>query len=144
MNYVNFEDLIVQRYCIDLVGWPANLKFVNPSEMSDSLAPLQELSTALSDGTCKFVVLSPTEQSARRERVAADKAAGRIVPRKPRKQRKDAGVARGRRKSSVGGAIGTSLEIGHSDVDASADEGEGMHEDESASHGSSNKRQRTA
>jgi hypothetical protein len=144
MNYVRFEDLIVQRYSIDLVGWPANVKFVNPSEMSDSLAPLQELNTALSNGTCKFVALSPTEQRARRERVAADEAAGRIAPRKPRKQRKDAGVARGRRKSSAGGAIGTSSGMGHADVDASVDEGEEVHGDESASHGSSNKRQRTA
>lgn len=122
MNYVNFEDQIVQRFGIDLIGWPGNVKFVNPSEMSDSIAPLQELSAALSDGTCKFVTLSLAEQNARRERIAADEAAGRTAPRKPRKQRKDAGVVRGSRKGkgSANSATGN-LETENADVEAEAD-----------------------
>ncbi|KAI0702842.1 hypothetical protein BC835DRAFT_1303302 [Cytidiella melzeri] len=101
MNYVNFEEQIVQRYGLAIVGWPANVHFVNPSDLSDSLPPLQGLCDALTNGSCKFVRLTAAEVKARRERVAADVAAGTIAPRKARKPRKDAGVPRRSRKSTA-------------------------------------------
>ncbi|KAI0699212.1 hypothetical protein BC835DRAFT_1412677 [Cytidiella melzeri] len=101
MNYVNFEEQIVQRYGLAIVGWPANVHFVNPSDLSNSLPPLQGLCDALTNGSCKFVRLTAAEVKARRERVAADVAAGTITPRKARKPRKDAGVPRRSRKSTA-------------------------------------------
>lgn len=96
MAYKNFEQDIVQRYSINLLGWPAGLKFTNPSDLSDSLPPLQALVDALNDDSCKFVQLSATELKARRERTAADIQAGTAIAH-ARKQRRDAGIPRGPR-----------------------------------------------
>ncbi|KAJ7862682.1 hypothetical protein B0H14DRAFT_3863116 [Mycena olivaceomarginata] len=66
MQYVNYE------------GWtPA--KFVNPSELSDAIGPLQELFTAIKNGTCKFVKLTPQERIDWKQKYDADVAAGRHV-----------------------------------------------------------------
>ncbi|KAI0684584.1 hypothetical protein BC835DRAFT_1254788, partial [Cytidiella melzeri] len=91
MSYTKFHELIVERHKVDIQGWPAELKFVNPSELSDKMAPLQNLFDALTNGACKFIKLSANEVKAWRDRLAADVAAGKVAPRKPRKQRKDAG-----------------------------------------------------
>lgn len=42
MNYVNYEEAIVQRYEVVLEGWTLD-KFVNPSELSTSLPPSEEV-----------------------------------------------------------------------------------------------------
>lgn len=93
MNYINFECDIVARYGIDLVGWTYE-KFVNPSEMSTSLPPLQKLYTALEDGSCHFVKLTPTEHKERTEKYNLALEDGQA---QPRKKRKDAGKTRGQR-----------------------------------------------
>jgi hypothetical protein len=54
MNYINYEEAIVQRYGIELVGWTYD-KFVNPSEFSSALGPLRKLIDAINAGECKFV-----------------------------------------------------------------------------------------
>ncbi|KAI0687956.1 hypothetical protein BC835DRAFT_1419558 [Cytidiella melzeri] len=100
MNYVSFEEAIVERFHIILEGWPSGIAFTNPSELSDTLPPLQSVVDALTSGMCKFVRISEAQVQARRERIAADIASGKKAPRKPRKQRKDAGVARGPRTAA--------------------------------------------
>ncbi|KAI0684900.1 hypothetical protein BC835DRAFT_1421837 [Cytidiella melzeri] len=95
MNYVSFEEAIVERFHIILEGWPSGIAFTNLSELSNTLPPLQSVVDALTSGTCKFVCISEAQVQARREWIAADIASGKKVPCKPRKQRKDAGVARG-------------------------------------------------
>jgi hypothetical protein len=78
MQYVNYEEDIVLAHGVKLVGWmPA--KFVNPSELSDAIGPLQELFTAIKNGTCKFVTLTPQERIDRKQKYDADIAAGRRV-----------------------------------------------------------------
>jgi hypothetical protein len=57
MQYVNYEEAIVQCYGVLLKGWTFN-RFVNPSELSTSLPPLQKLLNALNDGSCKIVKLT--------------------------------------------------------------------------------------
>jgi hypothetical protein len=57
MQYVNYEEAIVQRYGIVLEGWTF-ARFVNPSELSTALPPLQKLLDTLNDRSCKFVKLT--------------------------------------------------------------------------------------
>lgn len=66
MAYLHYERDIVIRYGIDLEGWTYP-KFVNPSDMSTSLLPLEKLYNALKEGTCKFIELTPEAKRARQQ-----------------------------------------------------------------------------
>jgi hypothetical protein len=57
MQYISYDEAIVQRYGVLLEGWTFD-RFVNPSELSTSLPPLQKLFDALNDSSCKFVKLT--------------------------------------------------------------------------------------
>ena len=92
MQYANYEEAIVLKYGIEMVGWTHN-KFCNPSELSNSLEPLRTLLEALSNQTCKFVRLSPAERRAREAKYRADVASGALQVKK-RKTRKDVGFKR--------------------------------------------------
>lgn len=103
MHYVRFEEDIVLRYGIDLVGYTYE-KLVNPSLLSTSILPLKGLLDALENGTCKFVKLSAQERKKRQDTYNLKLTSGEIEPRK-RKRRSDAGVKRTRAKyAHVGGA----------------------------------------
>ncbi|OBZ67744.1 hypothetical protein A0H81_12133 [Grifola frondosa] len=108
MNYVNYERDIVLHYGIQLVGWTAD-KFSNPSELSNSLGPLQKLKNALENGDCRFERLSTTELAERQKKFDEKVDAGVVSQ---RKTRKDAGKKRGKRRSAGeqadGGEVGTS------------------------------------
>ncbi|KAF7341569.1 hypothetical protein MSAN_02053800 [Mycena sanguinolenta] len=92
MDYIYFEECIVLKYGIDIVGWTC-ARFVNPSDLSSSLTVLTTLRDAIRDGTCKFVKLTAAERKARREKWNADVVAGTVIPRS-RATRSDAGVKR--------------------------------------------------
>lgn len=64
MQYVKYEEAIVQRYGIEIQGWTHD-KFANPSEFSSSLPPLQKLLDAINAGDCKFVKLTTEERHKR-------------------------------------------------------------------------------
>ncbi|KAF8506422.1 hypothetical protein BU17DRAFT_100793 [Hysterangium stoloniferum] len=87
MQYLNYEWDIVQHFGVELVGWTA--EFVNLSQLSNALAPLQELADALEAGTCKFVQLTTAECRPRKKRADAGQ------PRGPRKKRGVAEVGAG-------------------------------------------------
>ena len=53
MQYMNYEEVIVQHYWVVLKGWTFD-RFVNPIELSMVLPPLQKLLDAINDGSCKF------------------------------------------------------------------------------------------
>ncbi|KAJ7500262.1 hypothetical protein B0H11DRAFT_2225808 [Mycena galericulata] len=92
MQYVWYEEDIVQHYSIVLLGWTfPELK--NPSELSTSLPALQELHDALKDGTCFFKKLTPEELAVRKADWLRDVKAG-VVERKHRNTRSDKGVKR--------------------------------------------------
>ncbi|THG93298.1 hypothetical protein EW026_g7903 [Hermanssonia centrifuga] len=97
MQYLNYERDIVQKYHIKMVGW-THEKFVNVSELGNSLEPLEKLWNALKNGTCKFVKISSTEVATRQERTRQAVVAGEVAAPKQRKIRKDKGIAKGRRK----------------------------------------------
>lgn len=92
MQYANFQEGIVHRYGVDIVGWTHD-KFENPSNLSNSLPPLRTLLDAIRDGTCKYIKLSSSEQKAREVQYQADIKSGKIAIKK-RKTRSDAGVKR--------------------------------------------------
>ncbi|KAJ7673734.1 hypothetical protein DFH06DRAFT_915712, partial [Mycena polygramma] len=97
MQFVNYEEDIVLKHGVKLVGWTAD-KFVNPSELSSAIPPLQTLLAAIKDGSCKFVKLTTQERLDREAKYEEDVAAG-IRVRKHRKTRCDAGT---KRKAAVG------------------------------------------
>lgn len=96
MQYVNYEEDIVQRYGIELQGWTYD-RFVNPSELSTSLPLLRKLLNAIDTGDCKFVKLTAEERRKRLETYKKKVAKGEIKVRE-RKIRSDAG----KRKRKVG------------------------------------------
>ena len=106
MQYVNYEEAIVQRYGIVLEGWTF-ARFVNPSELSTALPPLQKLLDALNDGSCKFVKLTREQRKAREKEYREKVVTGEIQVRE-RKTRKDAGQKRKRKVSkSTGDTVGS-------------------------------------
>ncbi|PPQ90583.1 hypothetical protein CVT25_015107, partial [Psilocybe cyanescens] len=90
MCYTNFEEEIVLRYGVDLIGYTYK-KLVRPYELSSSLPPLQALLDALENGTCKFVKLSSQERKERQSTYSAKLTSGEIESHK-RKHRSDVGV----------------------------------------------------
>ena len=92
MQYANYDELIIQKYGIELQGWTFE-KLVNPSQLSTSLPGLRRLLDAINNGDCKFVKLSPLEVKRRREELQKKQDDG-VVPVKTRKPRKDRGTKR--------------------------------------------------
>ncbi|OBZ74356.1 hypothetical protein A0H81_05685 [Grifola frondosa] len=78
MNYASFESEIVLRYRIQLIGWTAD-KWTNPSELSNAVAPLQQLLDAIENGACRFEHLASHEFTARKKKYDEDVAAGRVA-----------------------------------------------------------------
>lgn len=66
MEYVQFERLIVEGHGVDIVGWPTDVIFANPSKIT-RLADLNKLHTALNKGSCHFVQLFKAELEAHQE-----------------------------------------------------------------------------
>jgi hypothetical protein len=89
MQYVNYEEAIVQRYGIKLQGWTYD-RFVNPSELSTSLPLLRKLLNAIDTGDCKFVKLTAEALRKCLETYKKKVANGEIKIRE-RKIRSDAG-----------------------------------------------------
>ncbi|KAJ7726207.1 hypothetical protein B0H16DRAFT_1735740 [Mycena metata] len=94
MAYVWYEEDIVHKYGVILVGWTYD-EPVNPSELSTSLPGLQKLYDAIKNDSCKFVKLTGEERVQRIADWKADVAAGRIEQ-KTRATRADKGKKRTR------------------------------------------------
>jgi hypothetical protein len=118
MQYTNYDELIIQKYGIELQGWTFE-KLVNPSQLSTSLPGLRRLLDAINNGDCKFVKLSPLEVKRRREELQKKQDDG-IVPVKTRKPRKDRGTKRPRTAKGKKAAVN----------DAEDDDDEGDNDDE--------------
>ncbi|KAJ7743273.1 hypothetical protein DFH07DRAFT_750021 [Mycena maculata] len=100
MQYVWYEQDIIQKYSIILVGWTFP-ELVNPSKLSTSLPALQELHDALKGGKCDFKRLSRDELEKRRATWEANVAAGRVEA-KNRQGCSDKNVKRKRRADDDG------------------------------------------
>jgi hypothetical protein len=94
MQYVNYEEAIVQRYGVVLEGWTFD-RFVNPSELSTAIPPLQILLDALNNGSCKFIKLTREQHKEHEKDYRAKLVSGEAQVHQ-RKTRKDAGKKRKR------------------------------------------------
>lgn len=106
MCYVKYEQDIVTKYKVELVGWPTSIKFSNPSEIG-TVGDIRKLRQALKVGECKWIVQSRGQQAAYAEMLAKKVAAGERVVKK-RKERSDKGIPRvskGGKKAASGGRL---------------------------------------
>ncbi|KAJ7691230.1 hypothetical protein B0H14DRAFT_2652099 [Mycena olivaceomarginata] len=87
MAYVNYEEDIVHKYGVEMVGWTPD-KWCNPSDLSSSLPLLHTLLNAIKADTCMFGWIAPATLCTRKEKYDADIAAGRIIG-KQRNHRSD-------------------------------------------------------
>ncbi|PPQ94883.1 hypothetical protein CVT25_004672 [Psilocybe cyanescens] len=101
MHYIGYEEKIVQRHGIELVGWTYN-KLVNPSKLSTSLPGLQKLLDAINDGSCKFIKLTPLQLKERREVLQKAIKDGNIPPPGAHRPCKDRGTKRKRNENCNG------------------------------------------
>lgn len=75
MNYKQYEIQIVQKYLVDLKGWPHNIVFANPSAIG-SIPKLVQLRDALLDKSCCWEQISDEEaKKNRKDREHASNAA---------------------------------------------------------------------
>ena len=95
MHYADYEEKVVQRYGVELIGWTYE-KLLNPSELSTSLPRLRELLEAINTGSCKFIKLSQSQLKQRREEIQKAIEDGSLPAPKTRKPRKDRGTKRKR------------------------------------------------
>ncbi|KAG1729474.1 hypothetical protein EDD22DRAFT_1015222 [Suillus occidentalis] len=95
MNYSNYETAVVETYAVQLIGWPASIKFINPSNIG-TVGDIRKLRDALKARTCYWAALTPVEVKAHTAELNVRRLAGEVV-RKPRKKRSDAGGSRKRK-----------------------------------------------
>ena len=93
MCYVKYDQNIIAKHKVELVGWPALVKFANPSEIGN-VNDIRKLRHVLNVGECKWIVQSRGQQAAYAEKIMRKVAAGELVVKK-RKQRSDKGKPRG-------------------------------------------------
>ncbi|KAI6146182.1 hypothetical protein BKA82DRAFT_4330388 [Pisolithus tinctorius] len=98
MNYLNYERSIILAYGVKLVGWPTDVKFVNPSSIS-VISEVIRLRDALRSGACFWKKLSKRERQEFSAQWESRVTAGEAVL-KPRKKRADAGVSHKRKAPS--------------------------------------------
>ncbi|TRM56393.1 hypothetical protein BD626DRAFT_541322 [Schizophyllum amplum] len=98
MHYKNYERKIVLDHGVVLDGWPATIEFKNPSDLSTALPPLEQLHKGIKDGTIFWRRLQRSVLSAR-EQQWEDAIAKGDAKEPSRKQRKDAGLSRKRRRA---------------------------------------------
>ncbi|KAF8195270.1 hypothetical protein K438DRAFT_1472739, partial [Mycena galopus ATCC 62051] len=90
-----FEEDVVQCYDVDMVGWTAGQRPVDPSTLSTSMTVIRTLHSAVRNGDCHFRKLGRAEVAERRKKWEEGVAAGQVVA-KHRTGRSDAGVSRKR------------------------------------------------
>jgi len=81
MNYRNYEGKIVERYGVELKGWPTGTGksgICNPAALGGR-AQLEKLLAALESGRCHWVVLTEDELEERKEKNQAREERGEQV-----------------------------------------------------------------
>ena len=91
MSYSNYDIEIRNKYHVELTGWPNNVPFTSPSNITTS-APLRAARDALKSGVCRWTSLSHESREALAKRVDSGE-----ITKKPRAPRADKGVKRGPR-----------------------------------------------
>ena len=99
MQYIHYEEDIVLKKGVELVGWTYE-KIINPSSLSSAVQPLRNLHDVIKDKRCRFVRLSAQELSARVVAYQEKVNQGQVIPRQ-RKTRKDKGIRRRKTMSTA-------------------------------------------
>lgn len=89
MNYVNYKTSIVQKYHVQLLGWPSDIPFVNPHQLT-TVATARTLQNTLTVSTCKWVAMSKRQQQEHAATLVANVEGGQVIGKK-RKERSDKG-----------------------------------------------------
>jgi len=110
MCYVKYEQDIVSKHKVELVRWPAAIKFPNPSEIG-TVEEIRKLCQVLKVGDCKWIMQSWRQQAAYAAMLAVKEAAGERVVKK-RKERSDKGKTRAGAKGGKKAATGKSSNTG--------------------------------
>ena len=99
---MKYEQEIIIKHKVELVGWPMSIKFANPSDVG-TVSDIQRLFQALKTGECKWIMQSWGQQAAYAEMLTGKVAAGEQVVKK-RKERSDKGKTRekGSKKAVTG------------------------------------------
>jgi hypothetical protein len=87
MCYTKYDQDIVSKYKVKLVGWPKLVKFANPYKIG-TIGEIQKLYQALKVGRCRWVAQSQRQQAAHMEMPTKKVDANELVVKK-RKQRSD-------------------------------------------------------
>ncbi|TFY56760.1 hypothetical protein EVG20_g8801 [Dentipellis fragilis] len=94
MSWTKYWRLVVLRYGVDIVGWPDDIPFMDPSKVSLGRTRLLPLVQSWEDGLTCFVKLTDAELAAKEAERKAKIAAGEIVLPAPRALRADFGDRR--------------------------------------------------
>lgn len=86
MNYENYERQIVERFGVELVGWPLHGSVCQPGKLTIDDAVI--LRRALGCGDCKWVKLTHEQVETRKDNNQRHHADGEAIYGPPRKQRK--------------------------------------------------------
>jgi hypothetical protein len=78
MNYRNYEGKIVEKYGVELKGWPIGSGICNPGTLGGR-PQLEKLLSALESGQCNWVVLSDDELEERKRHNQAREDCGEQV-----------------------------------------------------------------
>lgn len=116
MCYVKYDQNIVTKHKVELVGWPASIKFANPSAIG-TVDDIRKLRQALKAGECKWIVQSRGHQAAYAKKLAKKIATGKLVVKK-RNRRSDFGskrVSKGGKKTSGQSGKGARKRTGDSE-----------------------------
>jgi hypothetical protein len=92
MNYIHYEDKIVEDLEVELIGWPLPGPICNPGTLRSHDAVI--LRDVLADNRCKWIELTKQQVADRKARNAERVANGEQVYGPPRKKRsrKDSAV----------------------------------------------------
>ncbi|KAF7964970.1 hypothetical protein HWV62_1296 [Athelia sp. TMB] len=99
MNYDSYEDRVVCKWGVELVGWTENM-IENPAKLT-TLLSLRRLYAALRSGDCYWSILSDEAWTLRKEARSKRISEGKAIA---RKKRSDAGVSKkaaGKKKGSA-------------------------------------------
>ncbi|KAJ7797721.1 hypothetical protein B0H13DRAFT_2392032, partial [Mycena leptocephala] len=74
-----FEEDVVQKYGVKLIGWTAGKDPVDPSSLSTSQSVIRTVLEVVRTGECQFQKLGPIESAERRKKWEEDVAAGQVT-----------------------------------------------------------------
>ncbi|TFY50789.1 hypothetical protein EVG20_g11326 [Dentipellis fragilis] len=94
MSWKRYQSRIVERYKVEIVGWPSDIPFMDPSDVSLGCMRLLLLIQSWEDGRTCFVELSKEEVAVRKAEYRAKVATGEIIAPKPYALRSDCGDRR--------------------------------------------------